>query len=554
VSTLDRIGKYEVIEPIGRGGFATVYKARDPLMKRVVAIKICADRDHDLRRRFLREAQIAGSLDHPNIVRGYDCGFDEAGVYLVEEYLDGEDLAHKIRSRSPLPYRTRLAILIEVAHAISYAHSKGVYHRDLKPGNIRVLENGHVKLMDFGIAKMSTSHTPLTKAGTLLGTAGYVAPEQVLGRPVDHRVDIFAFGALAHELFTYRRPFTGQSVKERLHSVLEVDPGPISAFWPGCPSGLDATVERCLAKDPEERYSSFGEVIADLSRVQDELAQGGEGLTATHDQPRPINRSALDFDETPEAEMPALAIPMGGAAPVVVPPAPPPAPTSPPAHARATEFSLDATLVAPRGAPTRSPAVAASPAPSMPASASAAAAHPVTDAQSPQADGHSSRPIDLARHARSRRALLVAALALGGVLVAGAAILTLTRAGSRRGDRAESAPASIAPAAVAPEAPHLESAVAAPSGRVMIDASPWGEVVAVIASDGKQVDTPPRASTPMLLTLPPGEYEVKVSLPGGDQEPRSCRVTVTAAGLERCRVELTPVTGRQYFKESGWWQ
>jgi serine/threonine-protein kinase len=181
VSKLDRIGKYEVVEAIGHGGFATVYKARDPLMKRLVAIKICADRDQDLRRRFLREAEIAGSLDHPNIVRGFDCGFDEAGVYLVEEYLDGEDLAHKIRARSSISYRARLAILIEVAQAMAYAHSKGVHHRDLKPGNIRVLDNGRVKLMDFGIAKMSTSQTPLTKVGTVLGTAGYVAPEQVLG-------------------------------------------------------------------------------------------------------------------------------------------------------------------------------------------------------------------------------------------------------------------------------------------------------------------------------------------------------------------------------------
>ena len=352
MSIPERIGKYEVLEAIGRGGFATVYRARDPLMKRVVAIKICTDRDDDQRRRFMREAEIAGSLDHPNIVRGFDCGFDEAGVYLVEEYLDGEDLSHKIRSRSPMSYRRRLAILIDVAQAIAYAHSKGVYHRDLKPGNIRVLDSGQVKLMDFGIAKMSTSQTPLTKAGTLLGTAGYVAPEQVLGKPVDHRVDIFAFGALAHEFFTYRRPFTGGTVKERLRSVLEIDPGPIRAFWSDCPSGLDTAIARCLAKDPSARYSTFGEVIADLSRVQGELEEAEEAPTAmfTDDSP-PSDRSAEAADATAMAPQAAVATPA---------PKPDPSP--------------DATLIAPLALP----GVPSGPGPSPPAAARVPAASPPT--------------------------------------------------------------------------------------------------------------------------------------------------------------------------------
>jgi serine/threonine-protein kinase len=586
----DRIGKYEVIEAIGRGGFATVYKARDPLMKRVVAVKICTDSDEDLRRRFLREAEIAGSLDHPNIVRGFDCGFDEAGVYLVEEYLDGEDLAHKIRSRRPLSYRNRLAILIEVAHAISYAHSKGVYHRDLKPGNIRVLDNGHIKLMDFGIAKMSTSQTPLTKVGTVLGTAGYVAPEQVLGRPIDHRVDIFAFGALAHELFTYRRPFTGQNVRERLHSVLEVDPGPIRAFWPECPSGLDAAVARCLEKDPEARYASFGEVIADLLRVQAELVEAEEAPTAMSDEPPPIDRPAVDPEETPRDGLPALASPVGDSPTVVVSPVPPP-PKGTAAPARTPGPALDATVIVPVEAPNGLSAAPVSPAaPSMPplviAAPPAAKAIPVTaptpasdapraapppppppsappqpaaaqhatSAQPLKADARPSAPIDSSRRAQSRRALLIAATTLVGVLAAAVAIWSLMRAGSRRDERAEGAAASIAPAAVATSAPVLEAPAATSSGRVVVDASPWGEVVAVIATDGKPVDTPPRASTPMLLTLPPGDYEVKVARPGDVQEPRSCRVTVTESGLERCRVELARVTGRQYFKESGWWE
>jgi hypothetical protein len=162
--------------------------------------------------------------------------------------------------------------------------------------------------------------------------------------------------------------------------------------------------------------------------------------------------------------------------------------------------------------------------------------------------------IETARPARSRRPVLIAAMAVVGVLAAAVAIWTSMRSGSRRDDRAELAAASIAPAAVATDAPQLDTAALASSGRVVVDASPWGEVVAVIAGDGTPVETPPGASTPLLLTLPPGDYEVKVARPSDSQEPLSCRVTVTESTLERCRVELARVTGRQYFKEIGWWQ
>jgi eukaryotic-like serine/threonine-protein kinase len=534
-----RIGKYEVLDTIGRGGFATVYKARDPLMKRLVAIKLCTEQDEDLRRRFLREAQIAGSLDHPSIVRGFDCGFDEAGVYLVEEYLDGEDLAHKIRSRLPLPYRARLAILIEVAQAIAYAHSKGVFHRDLKPGNIRILESGRAKLMDFGIAKMSSGSGPLTKAGTLLGTAGYVAPEQVLGKAVDHRVDIFAFGALTYEFFTYRRPFTGQTVRERLRSVLDVNPEPIAAFWADCPPGLERAVFRCLEKDPAQRYQSFADVIADLEQVHGEMMDAEEASTATLlQEPQPAAADAAS-DAT-----------------LYVPDAPDAAPDATPA--------LDATLVAPvvpaiPPRPPRLPApVPAAGAGAQPQVGDTVVGGPVEPRRPSAAPGR--RWLDGAGNlARSAAAILAGvprvwlAAAVAAVVAVGAGILVWSLFSRQRG--AEPEPPADVPAvaaAVAP-APAADEPAATP-GRLVVSAAPWGELAEVKGGDGEVVVTPPGSTTPLVLTLPPGEYEVRVERPGQDGEPRSCRATVLAAEIAHCSIELGRVTGLDYFKESGWWQ
>jgi serine/threonine-protein kinase len=599
VSIPERIGKYEVLEAIGKGGFATVYRARDPLMRRIVAIKLCVEPDEDQRRRFLREAQIAGSLDHPNIVRGFDCGFDPAGAYLVEEYLDGEDLRHKIQSRRPIAQRTRVAILIEVARAMEYAHSKGIFHRDLKPGNIRVLASGLVKIMDFGVAKTSSATSPLTKAGTLLGTAGYIAPEQVLGEPFDHRVDIFAFGALAYELLTYTRPFTGQTVSERLKSVLDTTPPPISTSWSECPDTLDQTIDRCLAKDPAARYQSFADVIADLLRSDQDLKRAEEESTATlarvpppaESQPSVAPPSVVEPSPDPGFERTMIA-------PAVVPPPPVAAPKSaqavpsgatPPASpggaqesgggvdrtviASAVDLagrSADATVVAPTVAPAK---VAARRATDASRDASAAPAGDAASAASSAARAASTpaavatpspkqekiappvAPPALARppatpRARGRRWLWVAAAAAFVLAVASLAIWGFLARGRSTPPPVAAAPA---PAPVA-AAPAPVAAAAPASGRLVIAASPWGELVKVVGADGKPVATPPGASTPLALTLPPGDYVVDVKRPGAKEEARSCRATVVADSVEHCRLDLARVTGLDYFKESGWWR
>ena len=262
-----RIGKYEILEEIGSGGFAKVYRARDPFMRRLVAIKLCSSQEESLRARFLREAQIVGTLDHPHIARAYDFGTGDDHAYLVQEFLDGEDLSTTIHHRRPIAYRRRVELLLDVADGLSYAHSKGVLHRDIKPSNLRLAASGVVKILDFGLASLVDATTALTVPGTQLGTAGYLAPEQILGHRADERTDIFAFGATAYELLTYRRPFSGSNYRDRCFAVLKEQPGPVASLWPQCPSRLAELISGCLEKQAEARPATFVAIAKILSAV-----------------------------------------------------------------------------------------------------------------------------------------------------------------------------------------------------------------------------------------------------------------------------------------------
>lgn len=259
------IGKYEILEQIGAGGFGAVYKARDPILKRLVAVKLCTAEDEDLRKRFYREAEISGNLHDPNIVTVFDSGVEDGAPYLIQEYLDGEDLDRVIRRGDDIPKHERLECLMQVARGLRYAHRKGVLHRDVKPGNVRLLEGGNAKLMDFGIATLKSSHTRLTRIGTLVGTVGYLAPEQLRGKRADERVDVFSFGVLAYELLSYKRPFQGDDWEEVCRAILEVEPEPLGELISGYPNEVIQLVERCLKKDPEERYASFDEILPALN-------------------------------------------------------------------------------------------------------------------------------------------------------------------------------------------------------------------------------------------------------------------------------------------------
>ncbi len=232
---METLDKYQVLEKIGVGGFGVVYKAYDPFIKRHVAIKTCTSEDTETRERFMREAEIAGNLHHRNIVTVYDFGFKDGVPYLVQEYLSGEDLDRKIKRRDFLSLPEKLLYLVQIARGLQYAHSRGVVHRDIKPANIRILEDDTAKIMDFGIAKLAQHQEALTQAGITLGTAAYLAPEQIRGGAFDARTDLFSFGVLAYELFALERPFQGAEISAVFYKILNEEPPQLSEKSPDCP-------------------------------------------------------------------------------------------------------------------------------------------------------------------------------------------------------------------------------------------------------------------------------------------------------------------------------
>jgi len=267
-------GKYKIIELIGEGGFGRVFKGLDPDLKRPVAIKTCSLAETEMRERFFREAEIAAKLHHPNITTVYDFGLENGEPYLVQEYLTGEDLDHIIKAPDQAPLETKVGYLIQVGEGLGYAHSQGVIHRDVKPANIRILDDGQVRIMDFGIARLVEETQRFTQVGMTIGTAGYLSPEQLQGLDVDHRSDIFSFGVLAYEILLQRAPFEGYSISALFYSIAHEDPVPLREVWPGCPVDLAACISRCLEKDRDARYGNFGEVTSDLRDALTAL-QGG---------------------------------------------------------------------------------------------------------------------------------------------------------------------------------------------------------------------------------------------------------------------------------------
>ena len=268
------IGKYVVERILGRGATGTVYLARDPGLDRAVAVKVLATSPADApegRIRFLREAQAAGSLRHPNIVTVYDAGEDTGQPYLAMEYVEGLDLADILQQPDPHSPEWSLDILRQICEGLAHAHRNGIVHRDVKPGNIRVAPAGEVKIMDFGIARLPAS--TMTKSGRLLGTVQYMAPEQIEGGPVDHRADIFAVGAIAFELFARRRPFEGDSLTDVMQQILAgapVDAFPITRYSPG----LERVVRKALERDREARHQSLEAMRGELEALVRDTARG----------------------------------------------------------------------------------------------------------------------------------------------------------------------------------------------------------------------------------------------------------------------------------------
>src|SRR5713226_2864551 len=270
-----KIGKYEVRERIGRGGMGMIFKAHDPVLNRAVALKVIStdiEVTDELRARFFREAQACARLSHPNIVTVYDMGEDDGRLFIVMEYLEGEELRHVIAQRKALALEDKLAIMAQVCDGLHYAHQMGIVHRDVKPGNVMLLRNGHVKLLDFGIAQIAAAESDLTRTGLIMGTIRYISPEQVRGR-ADHRSDIFSVGAVFYEFLSFRLPFTGTDPMQILEQLRTEDPPPLAGLDPTIPPELAAIVERAMRKDPAERFPDLAKMRAELEVVQRGLAE-----------------------------------------------------------------------------------------------------------------------------------------------------------------------------------------------------------------------------------------------------------------------------------------
>src|SRR5512142_1157085 len=285
ISAGTKLGPYEVLSPLGAGGMGEVWRARDPRLGREVAIKVLPasfSADADRLRRFEQEARAAGILNHPNITAVYDIGSVEGAPYVVSELLEGETLRSRLATGA-LSTRKALDYAIQIARGLAAAHAKGIVHRDLKPENLFVTKDGRVKILDFGLAKAlggevgaTESTLAETEPGAVLGTAGYMAPEQVRGKPADARADIFAFGAVLYEMLSGKRAFDGDSHVERGHAILTQEPPDLAASGIAVAPAVERVVRRCLEKVPDERFQSARDLGFALEAVSDASAVSGQ--------------------------------------------------------------------------------------------------------------------------------------------------------------------------------------------------------------------------------------------------------------------------------------
>ncbi|MGH9632782.1 MAG: protein kinase domain-containing protein, partial [Bryobacteraceae bacterium] len=267
---MDQIGKYKLEAEIGRGGFGRVYRALDPAMGRAVAIKVLVSGgDKEILTRFRKEANATGKLRHRNIITVHDYGEHQGTPYLVMEHLEGSDLHRILASGSRPGVPEAVSIMAQVADGLLHAHQNGIVHRDVKPANIMVLNDGSVKIMDFGIARvLRDCGTRLTQRGNLVGTVSYMAPEHFQDAEIDERCDIFSYGVIYYELLTGQNPFNAPDPWKIIHNITSLHPPPVRELLPECPPALDQIVSRALKKERELRYQSFDDLQFDATPIR----------------------------------------------------------------------------------------------------------------------------------------------------------------------------------------------------------------------------------------------------------------------------------------------
>jgi eukaryotic-like serine/threonine-protein kinase len=340
---LRQLGKYEIVGKIGQGAMGEVFKAHDPILGRDVAIKTMTatiGTDEELRKRFHREAQSAARLSHPNIITIYDFGEDQGKVYMAMELLEGNDLKDLIGRHTPMSLEQKLGLMEQICDGLAFAHGKDVVHRDLKPANIHIQRGGQIKIMDFGLAKLSSSD--MTRAGMIMGTPNYMSPEQVRGEKATARSDVFSLGAVFYELLTNRKPFEADSLHAVLFQVMQNEPEPLSNLIPDIPPALQQVVERAMLKDPTARYRDAGEMREGLRPARSAMAQW---MGATIVQPADATIIGI-FDPVTQPPSVTTRPPSPGSRPPAHPPTP--LPTTDGAMALEPKLRAPADTVSPK--------------------------------------------------------------------------------------------------------------------------------------------------------------------------------------------------------------
>ncbi len=300
-----RLGPYDILAPLGAGGMGEVYRAKDPRLGREVAIKVLPEsfaQDRDRLARFEAEARAASALNHPNIITIHEIGAANGTSYIAMEYVDGTSLRDSLASGA-LPTKRLLDVAVQIAEGLAKAHAAGIVHRDLKPENVMVSKDGFVKLLDFGLAKLfvapmdQATHAPTaihqeTTPGTVMGTVGYMSPEQASGRPVDFRSDQFSLGSILYEMATGQRAFQKGTGAQTLAAIIQDEPEPVAQVNPKAPAPFRWIVERCLAKDPDERYASTRDLARDLKSVREHLGEVTSTASGVSGVVEPVRRRA----------------------------------------------------------------------------------------------------------------------------------------------------------------------------------------------------------------------------------------------------------------------
>src|ERR1043166_554285 len=316
-----RLGRYEIRSKIGEGGMGEVYLARDTQLGRDVALKVLPSSysdDKERLHRFEQEACAASALNHPNILSIFDVGAHDGSPYVVSELLEGQTLRQRM-SGTTLPQRKTIDYALQLAHGLAAAHEKGIIHRDLKPDNLFITHDGRVKILDFGLAKLTgagdtqLSQTSIptrrvdTDPGKVMGTVGYMSPEQVKGRAVDHRSDIFSFGAILYEMLSGRRAFRGESAAETMSAILKEDPPDLSETNQRISSALERLVNRCLEKNPGERFHSASDLAFALEEISGSAPTSATTAISTI-APRQLTRRELIFASVTAVALTSLAV------------------------------------------------------------------------------------------------------------------------------------------------------------------------------------------------------------------------------------------------------